>query len=275
MKKKKVFILLFCLIFNLSIVFSDSIDNVIPKTSQANHNVYDEYQILSGEDIDYINNTNNDLVNKTKGQIVVAVVDSLGGYTVEEYATRMFQTWQIGDKQEKNGVLLLVAINDGKIKIETGYGSEGFIPDIIASRIIRNMVEYFPEGDREAKDKISYRNGIMEGYNEILHYFSQEYGVEIENQIAPNESLEEEGFSVAQIFLLMIVIIIIINTFNKKPPKGGKRRYYYGGFGGGPFGPYGGPSNRGSFGGSGRSSGGGGFSGRGGSSGGGGASGSW
>lgn len=270
MKKKNFVIILLLLILSTTTVFSQSLENLIPQPSEANYNVYDEFNILSENDIKYINNTNNDLNKKTKGQIVVAVVHSLDGYTIEEYATEMFKQWQIGDKQEKNGVLLLLSIGDGKLKIETGYGTEGFIPDVIASRIIRNIVSYFPEGDKSGSDKEKYKEGILEGYNEILYYFTQEYNIEISDQIAPKETFEEQDLSIGDIIAIIIILLIIFNILNRRPPRG-RRRYYYGGFGGGPFsGPYSG----GSFGG-GSSRGGGGFSGGGGSSGGGGASGSW
>ena len=68
--------------------------------------------------------------------------------TIEDYGYRLGRHWQLGDKDEDDGVILLVAPNEKKVRIETGYGAEGFLPDILAGRIIRNTIlPEFREGD--------------------------------------------------------------------------------------------------------------------------------
>ena len=80
------------------------------------------------------------LEQQTNRQLVVATVASLEGYDVSDYANRLFRTWQLGDKERNDGVLLLVAPTDRKVRIEVGYGMEGIITDGLSSIIIQQEV---------------------------------------------------------------------------------------------------------------------------------------
>ncbi|WP_292212052.1 YgcG family protein, partial [Mesorhizobium sp.] len=87
---------------------------------------------------------------ETKGsdQIVVATIPSLDGEEIEPYANRLFRFWKLGQAKENNGVLLLVAPNDRKMRIEVGYGLEGTLTDLHTKLIIENdMVPAFRAGD--------------------------------------------------------------------------------------------------------------------------------
>jgi uncharacterized protein len=78
--------------------------------------------------------------DKTTDQVVVLTIPTLGGESVEEYANRVFTAWKLGQKGKDNGVLVVVAPQDRKMRIEVGYGLEGTLPDVAASRIIRNVM---------------------------------------------------------------------------------------------------------------------------------------
>jgi len=81
-------------------------------------------------------------------QIAVLTVASLEGESVEAYAEQVFNTWKLGQKGKDNGVLVLVAPGDRRMRIEVGYGLEGTLTDVAASRIIRNvMTPRFKAGD--------------------------------------------------------------------------------------------------------------------------------
>ena len=67
-------------------------------------------------------------------------VPTIGGDSIEEYATRVFESWKLGQKGKDNGVLVVVAPKDRKMRIEVGYGLEGTLTDAPASRIIRNVM---------------------------------------------------------------------------------------------------------------------------------------
>ena len=110
-----------------------------------------------------------DVEKNTGAEIAVAVIDSLQGITIEEYAVKLFEKWGIGKAKEDNGVLLLIAIQDRKLRIEVGYGLEGAITDIEAGDIIDDViVPRFKEGN--------YSLGIYEGIAAIANKIYEEYG---------------------------------------------------------------------------------------------------
>ncbi|WP_292664911.1 YgcG family protein, partial [Mesorhizobium sp.] len=89
-----------------------------------------------------------DFETKGSDQIVVATIPSLDGEEIEPYANRLFRAWKLGQAKENNGVLLLVAPNDRKMRIEVGYGLEGTLTDLHTKLIIENdMVPAFRAGD--------------------------------------------------------------------------------------------------------------------------------
>ncbi|MDR0253704.1 MAG: TPM domain-containing protein, partial [Brucellaceae bacterium] len=85
---------------------------------------------------------------ESSDQIVVATVPSLNGMDIETYANRLYRAWAIGQKSENNGILLLVAPNERKVRIEVGYGLEGTVTDALSAIIIQNaIIPEFRNGD--------------------------------------------------------------------------------------------------------------------------------
>ena len=81
-----------------------------------------------------------ELEEKSGIQLVVATVPSLQGSDIETYANQLFRAWQLGQAQQNNGVLLLVAPNERKVRIEVGYGLEGTLTDAMASTIVSGAI---------------------------------------------------------------------------------------------------------------------------------------
>ena len=201
--------------------------------------------------------------DSSSNQIAVVILPTLDGYPIEEYATKLFRDWGIGNKKTNNGVLLLVAINDRKIRIEVGYGLEGAIPDITANSIINNDIKpAFKAG--------AYFEGIDKATDDIAKAAMGEY------KVARAKKQKDSG---GQIILFIFILIIIVSIVGHKGGGGSN-------IGGGGFSDIAtgmllgsllnGGSRRGDWGGGGGGFGGGGFGGfGGGSSGGGGASGGW
>ncbi len=81
-----------------------------------------------------------DITHKTRAQVAVLVVPSTGDDSIEQYATRVFDSWKLGDKQRNDGILLLVAREDHAVRIEVGYGLEGVVTDLQAAKIIRDIL---------------------------------------------------------------------------------------------------------------------------------------
>ena len=85
---------------------------------------------------------------RSSDQIVVATIPSLDGEAIEPFANRLFRAWELGQAGEDNGILLLVAPADRRMRIEVGYGLEGTLTDLHSKLIIENtMVPAFREGD--------------------------------------------------------------------------------------------------------------------------------
>ncbi|MBN1637539.1 MAG: TPM domain-containing protein, partial [Ignavibacteriales bacterium] len=115
--------------------------------------------------------------DSTTNQIVVLIITTLEDENLEEFANEVFNTWQLGQKEKDNGVLLLIAIQDRKLRIEVGYGLEGYLTDAISSSIIRN--EITPSFRQE-----DYAGGIEKGVLSII--------AAIEGSYTATEYLEED-----------------------------------------------------------------------------------
>ncbi len=85
---------------------------------------------------------------ETTTEIAIAILPSLGGRTIEEASVRLFEQWRIGKRDKNNGMLVIVAVSDRRVRIEVGYGLEGKVPDAQAGRIIRELITpRFRQGD--------------------------------------------------------------------------------------------------------------------------------
>lgn len=228
---------------------------------------------LSSSEINALENKLVAFDDSTSSQIAVVIIKTLDGYEVAEYAVGIAEKWGIGRDGKDNGIMVLVAMDDRKMTIQTGYGMEGALPDAIAKRIIENdMKPAFKSGN--------YYEGLDKAADNIISYTKGEYTGERNN--AKGEQFPY--WIIFWVILIMVAIFLyrvrearqysrvnhigfwaawaLLNALQNKP--GGKWRDF--------------SSGRGSFGGwsGGGGSSGGGFGGFGGGSfGGGGASGSW
>jgi uncharacterized protein len=207
----------------------------------------------------------------TSNQVVVAIFPELPGSSPEDFAQQTFDAWGLGQKDKRNGVLLAVFVKDRRVRIHTGYGLEGALPDVVARRIIAD--EIAPEFRAGRPDV-----GLERAIDAIIAATKGEY------QAEPPRRKEKKGAKPGMIMLILIIALAIWThsrggggssqswgrTYGRR--RGGYGGGWGGGFGGGSFGGFGGG---GGGGGGWSGGGGGGFSGGGGSSGGGGASGSW
>ncbi len=254
--------------------------------------VVDQADLLRPEQELDLTSKSEALEAQTGRQFVVATVKSLEGRTIEDYGYRLGRQWKIGDEKKDDGVLLLVAPNEKKVRIETGYGARVFLTDAVSSVIIReSILPRFKAGDMGG--------GIVAGADQIIKMMS----------LSPQEAQRQAGAAeqrekardksgsglISVIFWLMIAVFVLLSMFRRSSGRryqrrggGGRRRGGidpwivlwglselsqasrrgrggWGGGGGGGFGGFGGGGG-GGFGG---------FSGGGGSFGGGGASGGW
>ena len=229
--------------------------------------VVDQANIMTPESRSEIEGKLKDLEDKSSIQLVVATVKSLQGGDVETYANELFRAWKLGQAQKNNGVLLLIAPNEHKVRIEVGYGLEGTLTDALSSVIISSaIVPRFKTGD--------FSGGIGRGVDGIISVLS---GDTSEWQRKVDVRQDDPSGDFNKLFpILFFLLIFFICWYLVRNSGGGGGPGSPGRRGGGPlFIPYGGSSWGGGSGGFGGGGFGGGFGGGGGSSGGGGASGGW
>jgi uncharacterized protein len=198
-----------------------------------------------------------DLETKSGIQLVVATVTSLEGEEIEPYANELFRTWKLGEKTKNNGVLLLVAPNERRVRIEVGYGLEGTLTDALSKVIITNAITpRFKTGD--------FGGGISRGVDDIITVLTTDSS---EWQQRPSLRLDSPSTPQIPTWLFIAGLIAVIALAIISP---GFRWFLLG-----MLMNSGGRSSGGGWSSGGGTSSGGGFSGGGGSSGGGGASGKW
>ena len=91
----------------------------------------------------------------TTNQVAVLTVKTLAGESIEDYANAVFRAWQLGRKDKNNGVLLVIAPQERRLRIEVGYGLEGTLTDLIAGRIIQNVIT-----PRFKRNSTAVRDGV-------------------------------------------------------------------------------------------------------------------
>jgi uncharacterized protein len=219
--------------------------------------VVDEAGILDAATREGLTRKLADLETKTTNQLVVVTLKSLRGTSIEDYGYQLGRAWQIGQKDKNNGVLLIVAPAERKVRIEVGYGLEGTLTDAVSRLIIANaVVPRFKAND--------IAGGITRGADDIIQVLSGD-AEEFKQRAAqrPDDTSAISGVAIIVLVVVVFVIFILVTRSGGFPgATGGRRRGWV-------MGPVSGGSSWSS------GSSGGGFSGGGGSFGGGGSSGSW
>jgi len=248
----------------LSLIFSVSVyaqTDVVPKKpSLAEGLVLDQTKTLTSEQIHTLREKLLAYDRSTSNQIAIVIIPALKGNSIEDVALEIGRGWGVGQANNDNGVVILIAKDDRKMRIEVGTGLEGAVTDYVTSSIIQNTL-------RPNFREDNYYRGLTEAVDEIIKAAEGRY-------TAPEGYGKKVGIKKWHIILGIIVIWIILGAIGRGGKGGGvvSRRGYN---------TWGGPIW---WGGGGHSSGGGGWSGGGGggfggfgggSFGGGGSSGSW
>ena len=251
--------------------------------------VVDEANILSPATEAKLNDELTALEDRTQHQVVVATVSSLQGLEIEDYGYQLGRTWGIGRKDVNDGVVLLVAPNERKVRIEVGYGLEPIMTDALSSQIINEtIVPKFKAGDMPG--------GIVAGAQAIAEQMklpleaAEQRAQQQQTKVTQNRQRSHGGgFPFGLLFwgIVFVFVILPMLGLGRRSRRGPWGKRYRNDDGALPIilwsianeigrsSSHGGGSWGGSGGGGWGGGGGGGFSGGGGSFGGGGASGSW
>ncbi len=156
--------------------------------------VHDDAHVLKQETIDALELKLQAFEDSTSNQIAILTTSSLDGEVLEEYSLKVAETWKLGKKEKDNGVLLLIVVDDRKMRIEVGHGLEGVLTDAHSSRIIRNeLTPNFRKGDYDA--------GIIAAVDAMIKSIAGEY------------SAEEDGEGMSTTNILLFVFIALICVF--------------------------------------------------------------
>lgn len=238
--------------------------------------VVDAAHVLNPQQVAQLTQISEDVEKASTRQLVVATIPDLQDYPIEDYGYKLGRAWGIGQKGANNGIILIVAPKDHKVRIEVGYGLEPIMTDALSDSIIRDtIIPKFKADDMPG--------GIIAGAQAIAEQMklpqeAAEQRAAAQAKQAPKKGNDSDGL-VITLFVLVVLFVVLPMIFRRA----GGRRYQGGGLpiilwgpgfgGGGSWGS--GGSSWGSGGSDWGGGGGGGFSGGGGSFGGGGASGSW
>jgi uncharacterized protein len=192
-----------------------------------------------------------ELETKTGAQMAILTVNSLDGQAIEDFSINIaHDRWRLGEKGKDNGVLMVIALDDRKYRIEVGYGLEGLLPDSLVGSIGRQyLVPYFKKGD--------YSTGIYAAAVVMASEIARDAGVDITGMPAvkktvPSHKSKKSLGVLGKIFSILFVVVMVI-LFIKNPrlllayfllssmgSRGGHWGGASGGFGGGGFGGGGG-----------------------------------
>ena len=168
--------------------------------------VNDFAYLMSARDRSYILERASAFYKEQGSQVVVVTVPDMGGYEIEEYANNLFNSWGIGSSANDSGVLFIYAHEEGRLRIEVGYGLEGALTDGTAGYILDTFVlpHFFEE---------EYSQGIVEGFNKILETITGEF--------APPKPQYKTWTSLVVISLWGLMIFAVQRFNAKRSPGGG------------------------------------------------------
>ncbi len=245
------------LIFLILLTFSQVFAIKVPVLKSR---VMDFHGLLTSREESRLEQTLYNFENQTSNQIAVLIISSLEGHSIEQYSMEVAEKWKLGTKKNENGAILLIAVNDRKIRIEVGYGLEGALTDMISGSIIRNDIA-------PAFRTNKFYTGISSAVNSMMLATQNEYKAPPRKK----RSNKQQGSSFGS--LIFFILFFVFSMLGGRG-RGGRRRGGSGLFwlllGSSMFRSGGGSSGFGGGGG-----GFGGFGGGGGGFGGGGASGGW
>jgi uncharacterized protein len=232
---------------------------------QQDGGITDEAGVIAASDEGRIESSLQDYYTRTKGEVAVVIIRTLRNASVEDYAEDLFGAWGIGNKDKDSGVLLLVAVDQRKMRIETGYGAGAELTDVEADDILESQV-------RPRLQASDYAGAVDAGQRAIRAALGDEQADAAPPPVAQpggagRQAPRRTGGGISLLFFLLPLIFLFMSSGRRRR----RRRGYYGGggfgfpifIGGGGWGG-GGYGGGGGFGGSSGGLGGGGFGGFGG-----------
>ena len=201
--------------------------------------VNDYANLITEKDKTSMEGVAKEVEEKTGAQIAVLTVKSMSPYaSIDEFGMAVAEKWKVGEKDKDTGIIIILAMEERRVRIEVGYGLEGIINDAKAGRIIDNtMMPYFRGGDFSA--------GLRRGVFKIADIIGTELNVELDEQIKMQDNTFTERLCMLIFFIIFVSIFLMMIRRMKNAKRTGRR--YYGSSFGAMYPGYG--HGRGSFGG--------------------------
>ena len=219
---------------------------IIPSFSFAQRNefpdpagfVNDFANVLDSSSKYRLENLITELKQKTGVEISAVTIRTTGEYDYADYSDRLFEKWKIGNRETEEGLMLLYAVDDRRVRFTTGYGLEGILPDGLLGEILdRYVVPYLRQGEAGK----AYLNGI----GAAAQIIARDKGVELTGAVQPREgrrsSRKKEGAGIGGIIMFILILLLsrgrILPFLFLSSMFGGRGSGGFGGgFGGGGFG---------------------------------------
>lgn len=192
------------ILLTLLLIFSFSLADITTSFPKLTGLVVDTAKLLTQNQKDILTSILKIQEEETSNQIVVVTLNSLEGYEIAEYSYQLGRHWGIGQKDKNNGVLLVISLNDRKLRIEVGYGLEGALTDKISHEIIEYTL-------KPSFRKNQYFEGIQKSINQITLAIKGEY---IQDEKVNNNSSSSELFPI--LFFMIIFASMIFANISKK-----------------------------------------------------------
>jgi uncharacterized protein len=182
--------------------------------------VVDQAHLLSPAQIADLTSKSEALEAQSGRQFVVATVNNLEGYPIEDYAYRLGRAWKIGSAKNNDGVVLVVAPNERKVSIATGYGAGGFMTDAMSGILIREAI--LPHFKQNPPD---YGGGIVAGADAVINQMSLPPDQALKNVTAAEQAQKQRqhsgGNPLPVIFWALVIGFVVLSHFRR----GAGRRY--------------------------------------------------
>jgi len=182
--------------------------------------VVDQAHLLTPAQVADITSKSETLEAQSGRQFVVTTVNSLEGYPIEDYAYRLGRAWKVGSVKNNDGVVLVVAPNERKVSIATGYGAGGFMTDAMSGIIIREAI--LPHFKQSPPD---YGGGIVAGADAVIKQMSLPPDQALKNVTAAEQAQKQRqhsgGNPLPVIFWALVIGFVVLSHFRR----GAGRRY--------------------------------------------------
>ena len=174
--------------------------------------VNDFAEVIPPNDERQISAITSELLQKTKVPVIVVTMPDIGGAEYNDYANRLYSHWGIGQKGEDEGVLIFVTVKERKMRIETGYGVEGILPDGLVGEI---RDRYMLPSLKANK----YGEGILRGAAAVSQVIAKDAGVKLTGEMPPLKVSRKKKRSGAALFPLILLLLFFL--FGRRRGGGG------------------------------------------------------